>query len=165
MYRWVLSHLILFLKTFKFVLDTKHKSCYIIDTTKQGSTYKEEMKMMKTAFTEQYYKNDAVRERIKRNKRVMNLEDNLKHEMSIFENIGIDNEGIEKLTKIYALQIYNKARKELVESKQLYLKVRSDGNCLGYTSKTQEIKAVAEIVETFEYNCVLLKEFKEKYCI
>lgn len=46
MYRWVLSHLILFLKTFKFVLDTKHKSCYIIDTTKQGSTYKEEIKMM-----------------------------------------------------------------------------------------------------------------------
>lgn len=121
--------------------------------------------MMKTAYTEQYYKNDAVRERIKRNKRVMNLEDNLKHEMSIFENIGIDNEGIEKLIKIYALQIYNKARKELVESKQLYLKVRSDGNCLGYTSKIQEIKAVAEIVETFEYNCVLLKEFKEKYCI
>ena len=48
MYRWVLSHLILFLKTFKFVLDTKHKSCYIIDTTKQGSTYKEEMKMTNT---------------------------------------------------------------------------------------------------------------------
>lgn len=87
--------------------------------------------MMKTAFSEKYYKNDAVRERIKRNKRAMNLEDNLKHEMSIFENIGIDNDGIEKLTKFYALQIYNKARKELVESKQLYLKVRSDSNCLG----------------------------------
>lgn len=50
--------------------------------------------MMKTAFSEQYYKNDAVRERIKRNKRAMNLEDNLKHEMSIFENIGIDNDGL-----------------------------------------------------------------------
>lgn len=125
----------------------------------------EEQEMMKTAFSEQHYKNDAVRERIKRNKRAMNLEDNLKHEMSIFENIGIDNDGIEKLTKFYALQIYNKARKELVESKQLYLKVRRDSNCLGYISKTQEIKAVAEIVETFEYNCVLLKEFKEKHCI
>ena len=34
--------------------------------------------MMKTAFSEQHYKNDAVRERIKRNKRAMNLEDNLK---------------------------------------------------------------------------------------
>ena len=52
MYRWVLSHLILFLKTFKFVLDTKHKSCYIIDTTKQGSTYKEEMKMNNKEYRE-----------------------------------------------------------------------------------------------------------------
>ena len=70
---------------------------------------KEENKMMKTAYSEQYYKNEAVRERIKINKRAMNLEEDLKHEMSIFENIGIDNEGIEKLTKLYALQIYNKA--------------------------------------------------------
>lgn len=131
---------------------------------KKNNSIKEEQEMMKTAYSEQYYKNDEVRERIKRNKRAMNLEDNLKHEMSIFENVGIDNEGIEKLTKIYALQIYNKARKELLESKKLYLKVRTDSSCLGYTSKVQEIKAVAEIVETFEYNCMLLKDFKEKYC-
>ena len=126
---------------------------------------KEDQEMMKTVFSEQYYKDDAVRERIKRNKRAMNLEDDLKHEISIFENIGIDNDYIENITKIYALQIYNKAIKELLESKKLYLKVRTDSNCLGYTSKAQEIKAVAEIVETFEYNCVLLKEFKEKHCI
>lgn len=85
--------------------------------------------------------------------------------MSIFENIGIDNDGIQKLTKIYALRIYNKARNELVEGKQLYLKVRSNSSCLGYVNKMQETKAAAEIVETFEYNCLLLKEFKEKYCI
>lgn len=42
MYRWegiIPPYFIL--KTFKLMLDTKHKLCYIIDTTKQGNTYKE----------------------------------------------------------------------------------------------------------------------------
>lgn len=121
---------------------------------------------MKTAYSEEYYKKEAVRNRIKTNRKAIDLEQKLQSKMSIFNNVnfGFGKDQIEVLTKCYAKQIYDKARKELIESKQLYIKVRNEGgNCLGYTDKGQELKAVCDIIETFEYNCLVLKEFKEKY--
>lgn len=120
--------------------------------------------MMKTAYSEEYYKNEAVRSRIRSNRRAIDLEQKLESEMSIFNNVDFGKDQIEILTKFCAKRIYDKAKRELVENKQLYVKVRKDGgNCLGYTNKSQEIKAVCDIIETFEYNCLILREFKEKY--
>lgn len=120
--------------------------------------------MMKTAYSEEYYKKEEVRNHIKTNREAIDLEQKLQSKMSIFNNVNFGKGQIEVLTKSYAKQIYDKARKELIESKQLYIKVRNEGgNCLGYTNKGQELKAVRDIIETFEYNCLVLKEFKEKY--
>ena len=121
---------------------------------------------MKTAYSKEYYKNESVRSRIKASRRAIDLEQKLESAMLIFSNVDFGKDQNEILTKFYAKQIYDEARKELVEDKQLYVKVRKEGgNCLGYTKRSQEINAVCEIIEVFEYNCLILKEFKEKYCI
>lgn len=151
-----------------FVLgvDIVQHLCYYINRSKETSktSIEGEQEIMKTAYSEEYYKKELVRSRIKANRRAIDLEQKLESAMSIFSNVDFGKDQIEILVKFYAKQIYDEARKQLIENKRLYVKVRKDGgNCLGYTNKSQEIKAVCDIIETFEYNCLILKEFKEKY--
>ena len=122
--------------------------------------------MLQTLYSEEYYKVDFIKERIKKNKGAIDLEKKLESEMSVVKDVGIGVEQINILTKVYAQRVYESAKRKLIEDKKLYIKVRNDGvSCLGYTTHVQDIKAAAEIVETFEYNCLVLKEFREKYNI
>ena len=123
--------------------------------------------MMKTHYTEKYYRNEMVQDKIKKSRRAMNLEKELERELSFIDFEEFKEEEREKvkeaLTKFYAKKVYDRAKEKLLEDKKLYLSVIKDSNCLGYTTKLQEIAAKGEIIEAFEYNCLMLRDFRNKY--
>lgn len=117
---------------------------------------------MKSLFSEEYYRTNWDRF-IKKvpGADYVNLEAELEHAMEVFS--GLPTEALEMLKKIEAEKIAEKCR-SLVLKEMATIKSLENGEAsLGYTTQGQEIKARGNLRTRFEFNCLQLKVFKEKY--
>lgn len=69
----------------------------------------------------------------------------------------------EALIKVYAPQVAETAKKELLKKMHGIKEIKAGRAGLGYTTTTQEISAMHDLVEGFEFSCFMLAEFKKKY--
>ena len=119
---------------------------------------------MKAQYSEEFYRKhwDKFIKAVPGN-HYINLEAELEHAMETFA--GIPTEALEVLKKVEAEKIANKC-KALVLNEMATIKALENGEAsLGYTTRGQEIKARGDLRTRFEFNCLQLKVFKEKYGI
>lgn len=116
---------------------------------------------MKTMYSEEYYSNNAIIFEGKRG--VITPEEDLAYKMSAFDKNCFSDEDWENILRVVASKIVESLSKELLEKKQLYIRVRKGSSCLGYVSAAQETREAHKIIQTFEYNCYKLAQFKKRY--
>lgn len=52
----------------------------------------------------------------------------------------------------------------LREDMEVVKRINAGRSCFGYTSESQEVRAKSEYRKRFEFNCLQLAVFKQKYC-
>lgn len=89
------------------------------------------------------------------------LESKLRKAMSIYN--GLPESAITVITKIEAQKIADACKSFLVPEKEAIERIEAGKASLGYTTKQQEISAMREMVERFEFTAICLALFKKKY--
>lgn len=75
------------------------------------------------------------------------------------------DKAIEVVTKMYAKEIAESAKKDLIKKMHMIQNVKNGSASLGYTSVYQECREMHDLVEGFEFSCYMLGKFKTKYKI
>lgn len=116
---------------------------------------------MTTLHTVDYYARNEEKFFGKRG--TVNLVKDLADKLATLTREAFPDEQWTIIERTFAKQIVDATTAQLLEEKKLYEKVRTNPNCLGYTSKVQETQEACRIVTTFEYNCYKLGQFKKQY--
>lgn len=117
---------------------------------------------MRSHYSEEHYRQNWER-LIKKsnNPNYINLEAELADRMSIYK--GIPSEALETIRHIEAEKIAETCKVLVMKQMETVKELESGKASLGYTTKFQEVQAMHEIVERFEFNCLQLADFKKKY--
>lgn len=67
------------------------------------------------------------------------------------------------VAKMTAEKIVAVAKKELLKKMHMIQDIKAGRASLGYINQQQEVRAIHDLVEGFEFSCFLLAEFKNKY--
>lgn len=67
--------------------------------------------------------------------------------------------------KIEAEKIAKEATKKLIEKRHMIEDIKAGRAGLGYAVKNQEVSAMHDLVEGFEFSCYMLAQFKKKHGI
>lgn len=120
---------------------------------------------MKALFSEKYYRQfwDRFLEKVPGDDYI-NLEDELKFEMHFYPDT-LPAEALQALEKIKAKEIANRCKELCLKEMETVKALEAGKASLGYTTQSQEIHARAEFRKRFEFNCLQLRDFKEKYRI
>ena len=89
------------------------------------------------------------------------LETKLKKAMSIYSDLP--ESAITIITKIEAQKIADACKSFLIPEKEAIERIEAGKASLGYTTKQQEIAAMREKVERFEFTAICLAIFKYEY--
>lgn len=99
--------------------------------------------------------------------KTINPEKDLQRLLRYLDTLQLPEEELKKVkgivTKAEAQKVYDTHRKELLERMKLVEKANKNPNCLGYTTKIQEVNALRELTLGFELDCFILSEFKDKH--
>lgn len=126
------------------------------------------MKKLQAPYAEEYYEKymDILFAKHK-NRFDCDYEAKLSHYVPTFEDVDIPGEYKEKarqaLIKIYAPMIVDKAVDKLLDKEEMIRSIKSGESCLGYTTWSQEVLEMRDLVEGFEFSCYMLEKFKQKY--
>lgn len=93
----------------------------------------------------------------------INLEEELKREMRTFDGIGLDDQALATIERIQAQAIIERTDKKVRKQMATVKAVEAGTASFGYTTQRQEIEARAEFRTRFEFNCLQLAIFREKY--
>ena len=93
----------------------------------------------------------------------LNLEQELNRTMAAFKDAGLPEEALEVITGMEAKKIADHAFKVVRRMMNTINEVNNGTSSFGYTTEQQEIAARAEYVKRFEFNCLQLSMFCEKY--
>lgn len=124
------------------------------------------MKKLQAPYTEEYYEKymDIL---FAKYGNFCDYEEKLAHYVPTFEDVDIPDEYKEKarqaLIKVYAPMIVDKAVDQLLDKAGMIRRIKSGKSSLGYTTWVQEINAMHDLVEGFEFSCYMLEKFKQKY--
>lgn len=91
------------------------------------------------------------------------LEGKLEKAMEIYN--GFPQEALEIIRKKEAADIAKRCKDALIPKKEAIERIEAGEASLGYTTKLQEIAAMRELVERFEFTAICLAVFKKKYGI
>lgn len=95
------------------------------------------------------------------------FEGSLKQEMIFNDFSALPEEVREKAemacTQISAKKVYENGRANLTKTMRTIKEVEAGRASLGYTTMRQEISAMHDLVEGFEFSCYMLAEFRKKY--
>lgn len=84
-----------------------------------------------------------------------------------FSNLDIPEEhrlkAIEVVTAMTAKRVADHSKEELKKKMRMIEEIKSGRASLGYISVTQEIRAMHDLVEGFEFSCYMLSLFIKKY--
>ena len=118
---------------------------------------------METLFSISYY--EKHEKELMNLRGVINPESELQEVMKAFDKSCFPEEEYAKLQFVMAKRVSDNTKSTLLELKKMYLKVRKDSGCLGYTTKVQEVQEAGRIVRAFECSCYLLSKFNKKYSL
>lgn len=118
---------------------------------------------MNTLHTEEYYERNS--ESIDRIRGTINLEEELEHKLSCMDRSLFPDEQWSVIESVFAKQVVEEITAKLFEDKKVYIRVRNNPNCLGYTTQIQTTQEAHRIITVFEYNCYKLKQFKQRYSL
>lgn len=97
------------------------------------------------------------------NEHYINLEDELKKEMAVYENIGLTEKDINTIKKLEAQKIADKCLEMVLKDRDIVKKIQNGEASFGMTTERQEIEVRGRFVKRFEFNCLQLRKFKDKY--
>ena len=118
---------------------------------------------MNTLHTEEYYEINL--ESIDRMRGTINPEKELEHKLSCMDRNSFPDEQWSVIESVFAKQVVEETTAKLLEDKKVYIRVRNNPDCLGYTTQIQTTKEAHRIITVFEYNCYKLKQFKQRYSL
>lgn len=119
---------------------------------------------MKPLFSREYYmKNwDRFIQRVPGDNYI-NMGEELERSMKPYAEAGLPDDALKVIEKMEAKRIMEKADK-LVRSQMATLIAVENGKAsFGYTTQFQEIEARANYRKRFDFNCLQLALFREKY--
>lgn len=115
-------------------------------------------------FSEKYYRDNWNKFK---NESHMNLEEELEHRTRIYKSIDIPEDAkrqvLDIMSKKYAEEIIAKAEAELQETADMINRIENGEATLGYTTQTQENRAMYRLVTHYEFNCIQLADFKREH--
>lgn len=120
----------------------------------------------KTLYMESYYRKCWNR-LFEKYRNHMDLEKDLDWFTPTFEELPEDLREQAKMVarKIGAVKVADRAKERLLKDMRMIQKIRDGKASLGYTSEKQRVERWHMMQERFEFECLQLKEFKEKYNI
>lgn len=115
---------------------------------------------MKSVHTEEYYRSymDVL---MKKYRRSADLEESLRIMMNGLEDLP--PQAFEAVRKLHAQKVADDCKAHLLKTKKTINNVKSGRASLGYTTMNQEISAMHDLVEGFEFTCLCLADFMKKY--
>lgn len=96
------------------------------------------------------------------------LETKLSKAMEIYTahpELSKNEKALTMLRKYEAQKIANDCKDFLIPEKEALERIEAGKASLGYTTQQQEISAMREMVERFEFTAICLAIFKKKYCL
>ena len=121
---------------------------------------------MKATFSEQYYRehwDEFLKPVI--GEHFVDMFGELKRVMEDYKSYGMPELALPIVEKMEAEKIALRV-KELVYDEMRVVRGLKNGTCsLGYTTQLQEIRARAEYVKRFEFNCLQFRDFCKAYKI
>ena len=93
------------------------------------------------------------------------LETKLEKTMSEYKGFGLTPEAIEIIRKHEAKKIAKRCEEYLVPNKEAIERIEAGEATLGYTTRSQEITAMRNLVERVEFTALCLTIFMKKYGI
>ena len=93
----------------------------------------------------------------------INMGEELDREMKAFREADLDEQALSVIEKMMAKKIYDKAMHLVRAMMRTIEDVEAGRSSFGYTTQTQEIQARADYRKRFEFNCVQLAHFRERY--
>ena len=115
---------------------------------------------MKAVHGEEYFRKnmDVLMEKYRKH---ADLEKELRVMMMGLEELP--EQALEVVRKMYAQQIADNCKANLLKTKKTIIDIKAGRASLGYTTLNQEISAMHDLVEGFEFTCLCLADFKKKY--
>lgn len=119
---------------------------------------------MKALFSEEYYDKywDEFLEPAL-GEHYINLEASLAKEMAHYDSLGLGEKEIFIIRKIEAQKLADECRELVLKERDVVKSIESGESSFGMTTKFQEIKKRGEFRKRFEFNCLQMRRFKEKY--
>ena len=93
------------------------------------------------------------------------LESKLEKTMAEYNDCNLPKTALAAIRKLEAQKIADACKKDLTEKKASIERIEAGEACLGYTTAQQEIAAMRELIERFEFTAICLAIFKRKYSI
>lgn len=119
---------------------------------------------MKAIFSEEYYKMNWERFLVKvPGNDYFNAEGKLENRMKVYESINLDSDKLDCIRKIEAKKIAVELNALVHRELQVVKDVEAGKASFGMITASQEYKAKADFRKRFEFNCLQLKYFCEKY--
>lgn len=119
---------------------------------------------MKAIFTREYYEKnwDRFIQKVPGDSYI-NMEAELDREMKVYRETDLDEQALSVIEKMLARKIYDKAMHLVRAMMRTIEDVEAGRSSFGYTTQLQEIQARADYRKRFEFNCVQLAHFRERY--
>ena len=121
---------------------------------------------MKAQSSEKFYFQywDDMMERYGEDQRFYaNLENQLVRALAVYKDLP--EVAVKYVQRMEAENIAKRCKQRMIEMMVMIKRIISGESSLGYISKSQEISARHELIQGFEFTCLVLREFKKKYDI
>ena len=91
------------------------------------------------------------------------LETKLAKAMKTYDGHGLSEKAIAVIKRIEAQKIADYCKNDLIPKKESIERIEAGKASLGCLTKQQEVSAMRELVEQFEFTAICLAMFKKKY--
>lgn len=115
----------------------------------------------KTMYTENYYRDlwDRLSEKYTKN----DPEKDLEITMKAYRDLDLPKQAQEVILQIEAKRVHDFISNTLKGTLRTLNAILSGKASLGYTTKKQEVQAMHDLREGFEFDCLRLADFRKKY--
>lgn len=93
----------------------------------------------------------------------INLEGELSKEMAVYTGLGLSESDMAIIRTMEAQKIADKCRQMVLEDRDVAKAIENGTASFGMTTERQEIEVQGRFIKRFEFNCLQMSVFKEKY--
>lgn len=93
----------------------------------------------------------------------VDMEKDLVSSMKVYVSLGLSEDALSKIREIEAKKIADRVTLLVRDEMRVLRDVEAGRASFGYTTQLQEIQVRAEFHKRFEFNCLQLRDFTNKY--